>query len=81
MADESKPPDESRALVARPPAINVYVGSHFETNQAFESKEVVLKWAREVATPLQFSIVVVRSYNGGGGRKQFIVLGCERGGK
>jgi hypothetical protein len=59
----------------------VYVGSHFETNQVFESKEAVLKWAREVATPLRFAIVVVRSDNGGGGRKQYIVLGCKRGGK
>jgi hypothetical protein len=81
MADQSQPPDESRALVPIPPAIHVYVGNHFETNQAFKSKEAVLKWAREVAMRLQFSIVVVRSDNGGGGRKQFIVLGCERGGK
>jgi hypothetical protein len=43
MADESKPPDESRALVARPPAINVYVGSHFETAKGFDSKEAVRK--------------------------------------
>jgi hypothetical protein len=81
MADESKHPDECRALVARPPVINVDASSHFVTNRVFVSKEEVVKWAREVSTPLRFIVVVVRSDNGGGGRKLFIVLGCERGGK
>jgi hypothetical protein len=81
MADESKHPDECRALVARPPVINVDASSHFVTNRVFVSKEEVVKWAREVSTPLRFIVVVVRSDNGGGGRKSFIVLGCERGGK
>ncbi|KAK2368154.1 hypothetical protein QL285_081379 [Trifolium repens] len=80
MADESKPPDECRAIVVKAPAINIDLSSHFVTDEGFETKELLLKWARERATPLQFTIVVLRSDNGTVKRKPFIVLGCERGG-
>ncbi|KAK2363356.1 hypothetical protein QL285_088349 [Trifolium repens] len=80
MADESKPPDECRAIVVKPPAINIDVSSHFVTDRAFETKEELVKWAHDVATPLRFTIVVLRSDNGTAKRKAFIVLACERGG-
>jgi hypothetical protein len=80
MADESKPLDECKAIVVKAPAINIDVSSHFVTDQVFETKEMLLKWARDRATPLRFSIVVERSDNGTAKIKGFIVLGCERGG-
>ncbi|KAK2412481.1 hypothetical protein QL285_047669 [Trifolium repens] len=80
MADESKPSDECRAIIVKAPAINIDVSSHFVTDEAFETKEMLLKWAHNRATHLRFSIVVLRSDNGTANRKAFIVLGCERGG-
>ncbi|KAK2443187.1 hypothetical protein QL285_014311 [Trifolium repens] len=80
MADESKPLDECKAIVVKAPAINIDVSSHFVTDQVFETKEMLLKYARDIATPLRFSIVVERSNNGTAKRKAFIVWGCERGG-
>jgi hypothetical protein len=80
MADEFKPSNECRAVVVKPPAINIDVSSHFVTERAFETKEELVKWARDVVTPLRFTIVVLRSDNGTASTKLFILLACERGG-
>jgi hypothetical protein len=36
--DESKPPDECRAIVVKAPAINIDISFHFVTDEAFETK-------------------------------------------
>jgi hypothetical protein len=83
MADEAKLSDECREIVAAEPQVSpirVDTRSHFVTDRTFENKEALVEWARDIALPLRFSIVITRSDNGKGSRKLFIVLSCERGG-
>ncbi|KAK2397703.1 protein FAR1-RELATED SEQUENCE [Trifolium repens] len=63
-----------------PPAIHFDSSSSFLTDQAFETRDALLKWVRDVAAGLKFAFVMVNSDNGDGKRKQKLVLGCERGG-
>ncbi|KAK2397383.1 hypothetical protein QL285_058962 [Trifolium repens] len=63
-----------------PPAIQFDTSSSFLTDQAFETRDALLKWVREVVAGLKFAIVIVNSDYGDGKRKQKLVLGCERGG-
>jgi hypothetical protein len=83
MADEAKPPEECKEIVVAEPQVSpirVDTRSHFVTDRNFVNKEALVDWARDIALPLKFSIVITRSDNGKGSRKPFIVLGCERGG-
>ncbi|KAK2369948.1 protein FAR1-RELATED SEQUENCE [Trifolium repens] len=63
-----------------PPAIHFDSSSSFLTDQAFETRDALLKWVRDVAAGLKFAVVIVNSDYGDGNRKQKLVLGCERGG-
>ncbi|KAK2422299.1 protein FAR1-RELATED SEQUENCE [Trifolium repens] len=63
-----------------PPAIHFDSSSSFLTDQAFETRDALLKWVREQAVGLRFAIVIVNSDYGDGKRNQKLVLGCERGG-
>ncbi|KAK2358924.1 protein FAR1-RELATED SEQUENCE [Trifolium repens] len=63
-----------------PPAIHIDSSSSFLTDQAFETRDALLKWVRDVAAGLKFAVVIVNSDYGDGKRKQKLVLGCERGG-
>jgi hypothetical protein len=61
-----------------PPAIQFDTSSSFLTDQAFETRDALLKWVREVAA--RFAVVIVNSDYGDGKRKQKLILGYERGG-
>ncbi|XP_068492226.1 PKS-NRPS hybrid synthetase cheA-like [Phaseolus vulgaris] len=55
----------------------------FTTNEVFRTRDELLKWVRKVAFHFGFVIVILRSDTSTGqqGRKTFVLLGCERGGK
>ncbi|MCI41562.1 protein FAR1-RELATED SEQUENCE 6-like, partial [Trifolium medium] len=61
-----------------PPAIQFDTSSSFLTDEAFETREDLIKWVRDVAARLRFTVVIVNSDYGDGKRKQKLVLGCER---
>ncbi|KAK2415732.1 hypothetical protein QL285_038190 [Trifolium repens] len=63
-----------------PPTIHFDSSSSFLADQAFETRDTLLKWVREVAVGLKFAIVIVNSDYGDEKRKPKLVLGCERGG-
>jgi hypothetical protein len=63
-----------------PPAIQFDTSSSFLTDQAFETRDVLLKWVRDVAAGLRFAVVIVNLDYGDGKRKQKLMLGYERGG-
>jgi hypothetical protein len=63
-----------------PPAIQFDTSSSFLTNQAFKTRDDLLKWARDIAATFRFAVVIVNSDYGDGKRKHELVLGCERGG-
>ena len=60
-----------------PPAIHFDSSSSFLTDQAFETRDALLKWVREQAVGLRFANVIVNSDYGNGKRKQKLVLGCD----
>ncbi|XP_017438319.1 protein FAR1-RELATED SEQUENCE 5-like [Vigna angularis] len=55
----------------------------FTTNEIFRSREQLIEWVRGIAYNLGFVVVIVRSdiATGVRGRKTFVILECERGGK
>ncbi|XP_052736682.1 uncharacterized protein LOC128197877 [Vigna angularis] len=55
----------------------------FTTNEIFRSREHLSDWVRGMAYDLGFVVVIVRSDIATSirGRKTFVILGCERGGK
>ncbi|XP_052728521.1 uncharacterized protein LOC108327397 [Vigna angularis] len=55
----------------------------FTTNEIFRSREHLIDWVRGMTYDLGFVVVIVRSdiATGVRGRKMFVILGCERGGK
>ncbi|XP_068504159.1 protein FAR-RED IMPAIRED RESPONSE 1-like [Phaseolus vulgaris] len=57
--------------------------SVFTTDEIFRTRDELLKWVRKVAFHFGFVIVILRSDTSTGqrGRKTFVLLGCERGGK
>jgi hypothetical protein len=63
-----------------PPAIQFDTSSSFLTDDAFKTRDDLLKWVRDVAAKLRFAIVIVNLDYGDGRRKQKLVLGCEMGG-
>ncbi|KAK2353506.1 protein FAR1-RELATED SEQUENCE [Trifolium repens] len=63
-----------------PPAIHFDCSSSFLREEAFKTRDDLLKWVRKVAAGLKFAVVIVNSDYGDGKRKQKLVLGCERGG-
>ncbi|XP_008236667.1 PREDICTED: TMV resistance protein N-like [Prunus mume] len=53
--------------------------SEFTTNEIFNSREELIRWAREVGKANGFVIVTLRSDQGGkGNKKPRVTLGCER---
>jgi hypothetical protein len=55
----------------------------FTTNDKFDTREDVLKWAEDVGIANKVSIIITRSdkKNGIRGRNDKLILGCDRGGK
>ena len=55
--------------------------SHFTTDDIFSTREDLIKWVKRVAFNLGFVVIILRSdkYNGQPGRKNHVLLGCERG--
>ncbi|KAK2390798.1 protein FAR1-RELATED SEQUENCE [Trifolium repens] len=55
----------------------------FTTNENFDTREVVVIWARDVGNVNKVSIIITRSdkKNGIRGRNDKLILGCDRGGK
>ncbi|XP_017434582.1 uncharacterized protein LOC108341406 [Vigna angularis] len=57
--------------------------NNFITNEIFSSHENLIEWVKVIVNDLGFVVVIIRSDKATGqpGRKTFVLLGCERGGK
>ncbi|KAK2383491.1 protein FAR1-RELATED SEQUENCE [Trifolium repens] len=55
----------------------------FTTDEKFNTRDAVLKWARKVGDANKVSIIITRSdtKNGLRGRNDKLILGCDKGGK
>ncbi|KAK2377648.1 hypothetical protein QL285_078298 [Trifolium repens] len=96
MADESKPPDELKPDVDKPkidkPDVDskpsnaqpeeevVDINNHFATNKKYKDQDLLINWVCDEVEKLEFTIVIVKSDYDSFGRKQYFMLGCEKGG-
>ncbi|XP_052736061.1 protein FAR-RED ELONGATED HYPOCOTYL 3-like [Vigna angularis] len=57
--------------------------NNFTTNEIFSFRENLIEWVKGIVNDLGFVVVTTRSDKATGqpGRKTFVLLGCERGGK
>jgi hypothetical protein len=63
------------------PAPNVNFRIQYTTDRKFEQSADMLKWVRDLSETLGFVSVITKSDNGGNGRKGYVALGCQSGGK
>jgi hypothetical protein len=96
MAEESKSPDELKPDVVKPkidkPDVDsksnnaqpkeevVDTNSHFGTNKKYKDQDVLINWVCDEVAKLGFTVVIVKSDYDSFGRKQYFLLGCEKGG-
>ncbi|GAU33347.1 hypothetical protein TSUD_166120 [Trifolium subterraneum] len=82
MEDQPPQPLDIVPVPVQPPPISIDTGHYFATAAKEDSIDALIKWAKNVAQKLKFTIIVRRSDNGGDkSRKPFFVLECERSGK
>ena len=57
--------------------------NNFTTNHIFSTRDELIQWIRGIAFHLGFVVVTIRSDKATDqpGRKTYVLLGCERGGK
>jgi hypothetical protein len=63
------------------PALNVDFGIEFTTDRKFEQHADMLTWVHDLPETFGFVSVITKSDNGANGRKGYVALGCQRGGK
>jgi hypothetical protein len=83
---EEKPADEQPDNSVVPPVVvvpapNVNFRIQYTTDRKFEQSADMLKWVRDLSETLGFVSVITKSDNGGNGRKGYVALGCQSGGK
>ncbi|XP_045830917.1 protein FAR1-RELATED SEQUENCE 5-like [Trifolium pratense] len=85
---DAKPPDEPHNVVPLPlphppppPPPTIDFRIQFTTATKFDNRAQMLKWVSDLARSLGFVTVIVKSDNEAIGRKGYVHIGCQRGGK
>ncbi|KAK2403262.1 hypothetical protein QL285_052716 [Trifolium repens] len=83
---EEKPADEQPHNDVVAPVVvvlapNVDFRIQFTTDRKFEQRADMLTWVRDLSEKLGFVVVTTKSDNGANGRKDYVALGCQSGGK
>ncbi|MCH87527.1 protein FAR1-RELATED SEQUENCE 5-like, partial [Trifolium medium] len=78
--DIDKPDIVEIDIVQPAEPVIVNTAKHFFTNEKYKVRDDLINWVRSEAAKVGFTVVIEKSDNGSGRRKQFFILGCERGG-
>ncbi|XP_057417974.1 uncharacterized protein LOC130712152 [Lotus japonicus] len=76
---ENDNPEEQPSL-AEPPIISIDVSHLYHTDQRFPLKDDLMKWVRDISMANNFVLVTTKSDSGAKGRKEYVILGCEKHG-
>nr|XP_004487787.1 uncharacterized protein LOC101493994 [Cicer arietinum] len=69
-----------KPYITEPLVEGVDFGKYFITDKKYSVRDDLIAWVHCEAVKLGFSVVITNSDHGSNCRKQFFVLGCERGG-